>query len=586
MKKVILLILSLVCTFHVFSQKHDYWWITGYEGGTLSPPNDSFGVTLLNFNNEEVDEPQIIGNQLITLDIVGANTSMCDSAGNLLFYTNGIHIYNKNYQIMQNGNSINPGDVMYGAQIPQSVLAIQSQKNTHEYYLLSVEDGPGFGLGSGLYCNTIDMNANNGVGKVVVKRKPIIIDSLEWGMFTATKHANGRDWWVIVPKHNKQKYLSILIQPDTIVVTEYNYQIEFSNGAGQTVFSPDGNHYAQIVHELFTTLPFIVLFEFDRCTGQLHNQRQHDLYVPNHYWPGVAFSPNSRYLYAFDDHEAYQYDLTEPDVFASEVLIAEWNGSSYYVWRNNFMLGQLAPDGRIYVNNSNTNVNWHRIRFPNRKGLDCAFVQNDIATPNINEDDMPNHPNYRLGPIDGSACDTLELDNHPLARFRWDFEDTISPLRVTFGDLSAYEPDQWTWYFGDGTVLDTTASGEVVHTFPAPGTYTVCLVAANGYSSDTVCHTIQIGTVSATEVLHTHPSIAAYPNPSPQDFTLHVPGIAEWQRVDVELSDLHGRAVLRTAWRGPVGRISGDGLHGGVYFARVAVEGTAVGVVKLVLYRL
>jgi PKD repeat protein len=180
------------------------------------------------------------------------------------------------------------------------------------------------------------------------------------------------------------------------------------------------------------------------------------------------------------------------------------------------------------------------------------------------------------------ACDTLGLDNHPLARFRWDFEDTISPLRVTFSDLSAYEPDQWTWYFGDGTVLDTTASGEVVHSFPSPGTYTVCLVAANGYSSDTVCHTIQIGTVSAPELATQRVVIAAYPNPSPQDFTLHVPGTAEWQRVDVELSDLHGRAVLRTAWRGSVGNIGGRELAGGVYFARVTVEGMDVGTVKLV----
>lgn len=586
MKKVILLILSLVWTLNLFSQKHDYWWLTGYEGGTLSPPNDSFGVTLFNFNNEEVTEPQITGSQSITLDMIGANTSMCDSAGNLLFYTNGIHIYNKNYQIMQNGNSINPGDVMYGAQIPLSVLALPRANHPQQYYLISVEGGLSYPVGLNLHFNLIDMTQNNGKGKVIDRRHTIINDSLYWGNITCTKHANGRDWWIIAPQHERDKYYSVLLQPDSFIVYEYQYEIPFDRGGGQAVFSPDGRYYAHIVSVSSAAPAFIIYSEFDRCSGVLSNQKIHHLYDPLNFIPGINFSPDSRYLYAFDDKQAYQYDLTEPDVFDSEVLIAEWNGSSYYVWRNNFMLGQLAPDGRIYVNNSNTNVSLHRIRFPNRKGLDCAFVQNDIATPNINEDDMPNHPNYRLGPIDGSACDTLGLDNHPLARFRWDFEDTISPLRVTFGDLSAYEPDQWTWYFGDGTVLDTTASGEVVHTFPAPGTYTVCLVAANGYSSDTVCHTIQIGTVSATEVLHTHPSIAAYPNPSPQDFTLHVPGIADWQRVDVELSDLHGRAVLRTAWRGPVGRISGEGLHGGVYFAHMAVEGTAVGVVKLVLYRL
>jgi PKD repeat protein len=473
--------------------------------------------------------------------------------------------------------------VMYGAPIPQSVLALQTPGKTKQYYLFSVEDGPGFGLGSGLYCNTIDMNANNGVGKVAVKRKPVIVDSLAWGLITATKHANGRDWWVIVPHHNNDKYFSILVQSDTILVNKHFYDTPFIRSAGATIFSPNGQYYAHIVSESSAAPAFITLFNFDRCSGVLTNQKEHHLYDPLHFIPGINFSPNSRYLYALDDRDAYQYDLNAPDIFASETLVAEWDGTRYYnIWPTNFMYGQLAPDGRIYVNNSNASVTWHRIRYPNRKGMDCAFVQNDIATPNINEDDMPNHPNYRLGPIDGSACDTLGLDNHPLARFRWDFEDTISPLRVTFSDLSAYEPDQWTWYFGDGTVLDTTASGEVMHSFPSPGTYTVCLVATNGYSSDTVCHTIQIGTVSASEPVAQQVAIAAYPNPSPQDFTLHVPGTAEWQRVDVELSDLHGRAVLRTAWRGSAGSVSGRELAGGVYFARVTVEGEGVGTVRLV----
>jgi len=582
MKILFLLIILSVTGTSALCQKHDNIWLTGYEGGTLSPPNDSFGITILDFSNQI--KPKITGYQNITLDIIGANTSMCDSFGNLLFYTNGIHIYNKNHKIMDNGNSINPGDMMYGAQIPQSVIGMQRPDYYNKYYLFSIEGGPGFPYGKRLHCNTIDMQQNNGLGKIIDKRQVIIEDSLSWGFFTGCKHENGRDWWLIVSTFNADSYYSILIQPDTFIIQKFSFEIPYSDGVGGVCFSPNGKHYAHSIHRSSTELPYIMLFDFDRCSGQLSNQQKHTLYNEDHFIVGTAFSPDSKLLYAFDDRVAYQYDLTAPDIFASETIIAEWNGSLYYnIWPNNWWQGQLAPDGRIYVNNSNSNVNLHRVRFPNRKGVACQFVQNDIATPTINADDMPNLPNYRLGPVDGSACDTLGMDNHPLARFRWDFEDTLTPLRVTFTDLSAYGPDHWQWLFGDGVVYDTTTSGEVFHSFPAPGLYTVCLVASNINSADTLCYAIQVGEMvgSTAPAERTH-HIAAFPNPVYQLLSLQVQGIADWQRVDAVIYDQLGRVAGRTAWRGGTGQINMAELPGGVYSLGITVDGRATGIVRVV----
>lgn len=115
------------------------------------------------------------------------------------------------------------------------------------------------------------------------------------------------------------------------------------------------------------------------------------------------------------------------------------------------------------------------------------------------------------GPLDGSPCDTLGLDNHPLAHFRWDFEDTLSPLRVTFTDLSAYEAAQWYWDFGDGT---TSADTSPVHTYASAGVYPVCLAVRNGNGADTVCYDVQVGTVqTAVPSVPSALSVSVYPNP-------------------------------------------------------------------------
>src|SRR5690606_2847439 len=108
-----------------------------------------------------------------------------------------------------------------------------------------------------------------------------------------------------------------------------------------------------------------------------------------------------------------------------------------------------------------------------------------------------------------SACDTLGFDNHPLCNWRWEQEDTLSPLQVTFTDLSSYEPATWHWDFGDGTGSQDTSP---VHIYTENGIYHVCLVVSNQYSSDTLCRVLQLG-VSATHntMLQSHINVA--PNP-------------------------------------------------------------------------
>jgi len=67
------------------------------------------------------------------------------------------------------------------------------------------------------------------------------------------------------------------------------------------------------------------------------------------------------------------------------------------------------------------------------------------------------------------------------ANFTSDVKTGLAPLEVSFMDLSTGDPNAWLWDFGDGT---TSAEKNPVHTYTAPGYYTVSLTVSLNYAAD------------------------------------------------------------------------------------------------------
>jgi hypothetical protein len=108
----------------------------------------------------------------------------------------------------------------------------------------------------------------------------------------------------------------------------------------------------------------------------------------------------------------YQFDVTTPDIAASMVHIAEWD--SFYSpsppFATLFSVSLLAPDGKIYMSTGNSTDRLHAINQPDQPGLACDLVQHGIVLPTYYAESIPNHPNYHLGPVDGSVCDSLGIN--------------------------------------------------------------------------------------------------------------------------------------------------------------------------------
>ncbi|MCX6274432.1 MAG: T9SS type A sorting domain-containing protein, partial [Bacteroidetes bacterium] len=272
----------------------------------------------------------------------------------------------------------------------QGGLFLPKPNSISEYYLFH-ESEEFFNYNStnvyrpiSLSYSIIDVALDSGKGGIENNFKNIhlIDDTLTHGKLSAVRHANGRDWWLIIHRFNSNLFYKFIITPYTIL-GPFTQNIGSFNPAdvyfGQTKFSEDGNHY------------FI----------QLQNDSV-DLFVLA--IVGGAFSPSGRFLYLNNDRKIHQFDLWASNIQSSDSIVAVWDSTGT---PSIFYESTLAPDGRIYLCTYVGTTILHYIEYPDSLGTACSIIQNSFVTPNPNTFCFPNYANYELGADIGSICDTL-----------------------------------------------------------------------------------------------------------------------------------------------------------------------------------
>lgn len=402
--------------------KHDYTWLLGYGPNS---PSSGQGGTLIDFNS---DVPSLDYFPLpVQFDFLTSCT-LSDANGNLLFFTNGCKVINSQNEMIENGHDINAGPVHddYCSARPydyddfQGLLAIPHPAY-HQHYLLfhiTIEPPPYTGKLMKLCYSHIDMTANNGHGKVMEKNQVVFgPDSLQLSI-TATRHANGRDWWIMVGRRTSNVFYTFLVSAkgvDGPIIQDWrDTWIKNQPHCRGAAFSPDGSKFIRLSGgkpAAFT------LFDFDRCEGRLLNPVK--LTLPDSIitlsWP--AFSPNSRFLYVTNLSEyLYQFDLYADDINSSRKLVGVWDGfidTTLNAFPTSFHTMANGPDGKIYMSTQSVTQFLHTIHAPDEPGAACDFRQHDVLTPTRIAFFLPNFPHYRLYDLPGSPCDTLGINQTP-----------------------------------------------------------------------------------------------------------------------------------------------------------------------------
>ena len=389
------------------AQKHDQNWVIGYDV--------QFGLhnNYIDFSQKPV---KAISRESKLKFGLSLNVSFSDENGNFLFYSDGCRIFDSSNNLVENGDSINAGVVAdayynYGYPINQGGLVLPSPntKNEFDFITVLIESTKMYGGHPiKLLNHHIIIDKNNKLS-VSIKNQTILQDTFSNSDLVACKHANGEDWWILLPKIQSNGYYIILLDKEGFhtkgiqnIGPIYNYVSDWS---GQSVFSLDGTKYAR-----YDRGNEISIFDFDRSSGILSNPVHMDiidsadsLFIGC----GLSFSPNSRYLYAASTLSIYQFDMLSTSILDSKLTVAQYDGF-LDPFPSCFFLMQLAPDDKIYICSAYSNHNLHVITNPNQGGIACDVKQHSLSLPHNLIGALPFYPNYRLGKSSVGVIDTLK----------------------------------------------------------------------------------------------------------------------------------------------------------------------------------
>lgn len=378
------------------AQQYDAQWVTGPL------------TSVLDFRNSDTVELYTVpGAMPMTI----TEADICDEAGNFLYFTNGIYIADKNGNSIANGSGLSPCAFTsawadQGLPIYEGALFLPQPGSTRYYLLFHYsndtlqDDRPGT-----LYYSIIDKEGNSGQGEVIEKNIVFCKGEFREGGMTACKHANGRDWWVVMGESNNNVFDKFLVTPDSVLgpfTQAIGPVFALPDDLAYTRFSQDGSKFAA-----GAVAGYVLVMDFDRCTGEFSNPN--NIFNLSRETPPASgsvaqeFSPNNRFLYVSDNINLNQYDLWSVNGQDSIEVYRADSSDNVHIAEI-----QLAPNGKIY------GATWaggyyffHVVNNPDEKGDSCGFVFGGQPTLSINSASLPTMVNYNLGALVGSGCDTI-----------------------------------------------------------------------------------------------------------------------------------------------------------------------------------
>jgi len=356
-----LLLVSLTLSLQSFGQKQANVWYFGNKVG-------------LDFN---YSPPKLLTDGKITFDEKTTDTesaaSICDENGNLLLYTDGVTVWNRDQQVIPGGTDL------WGNNTTTQTLIVPRPEDPSLFYIFTASpqaDDEFFPKDKkGFRYSTVDLLTDS------VTSKNVLLNKSTTEKIAGTLHANGRDVWVVMHEWNNNVFRAYLVTKDGIAdpvistagsVHEGTSNQYNDNAIGQMKISPNGNLLALAIYKK----GLVELFHFDPSNGQVNFWASMSNFSDTERVYGIEFAKSSTVLYVTTvGCNIYQFDLESNNIAQSQVTLAT---NAFPVCDFSSQL-QLGPDGKIYVIKEGSNLG--TIMEPDKKGVGCDYESQHINLP-------------------------------------------------------------------------------------------------------------------------------------------------------------------------------------------------------------
>ena len=367
MKKIgSLVLLGLLYPCLIFAQGETSNWLFGNGAG-------------IRFNNDG-SVSNITKSKLNTIE---GCASISDSFGNLLFYTDGITVYNGNHETMLNGE-----DLLGDPSSTQSALIVPKPEDPDLFYIFTVDtsafaEDPDLGLNY----SVVDISQDDGLGAVTVKNVNLLQDCSE-KITAVIKNCFEQSIWVVTLASQNgvngvlNTFYAYEINASGVVSTPVKTTfpgLQIEDPRGYLKFSPDSYKLA-----VASFTDGLSLYDFDATSGLISNPIAIELPGTNTNAYGLEFSPDSRLLYVHatnnsennGDHSSslFQIDTSSPDINASIVEL-----DNRPIYRGALQQGENGKIYRSITNSYNEGTPFLSvINDPNETGVAANYQHNAI----------------------------------------------------------------------------------------------------------------------------------------------------------------------------------------------------------------
>ena len=463
-------------------------------------------------NNAQIDftgaDPAVSSTP--SFPLVNGVACISDEDGNLLMFTNGVQLWNGNYNLLEYGSGLKGNKFA-----TQSSLIVPDPGNQYQYYIFTVDLYVEPVFTNGINYTLVSFKNKPG-GTVLSKNNPLAVKNAQ--KITGVRHANGHDYWVITHGFGAQEGGTFTVWLVTDKGVEefkqfnigYKHEGDDNNGAGTMKLSPNGKKLGLVV-------PFdgvIELYDFDTETGEIDNPEQVQDLTKYKYVFGLEFSPDNSKLYVttspLDDwtNYLYQFDLKTASPLDNPVIIDQFTVSQ--LGSNDSLMAalQLAVDGKIYMAKFRRGLLGKNylgvINNPDRPGLECNYNTLDMVSNNglyLNgSESLLGLPNFITSFLDIPHFTFYNQCHHDTTEFK-----------IT--NTTNIEDTDWDFDNPEGNTVsnDTYAPSYV---FSDPGDYTVELTETFNGKDYTYSYPVRIHPLPFVDIGAGNDTIYILPNSS------------------------------------------------------------------------